>query len=177
MPRIGDKAVREKTGKGWDDWFAVLDEAGAAEKTHAEIAILLGEEHGMPGWWAQTVTVEYERARGLREEHERPEGYQVGASKTIGVPVAEVWRAWEDPELRKRWLPHAELSLRTATEPRTMRFDWGEGGRVVAYFEEDEKAKTRLSVQHELLPDSEAAERWKTFWRVRVAALKELLEE
>jgi Domain of unknown function (DUF4287) len=50
MPRIGDEAVREKTGQGWNEWFAVLDEAGAAKKTHAEIAILLGEEHGMPGW-------------------------------------------------------------------------------------------------------------------------------
>ncbi len=57
-----------------------------------------------------------------------------------------------------------------------MRFDWGEGGRVVVYFDEDEKAKTRLSVQHELLPDSKAAKRWKPFWRERVAALKELLE-
>ena len=40
-------------------------------------------EHGVPGWWAQGVTVEYEKARGLRPiGGDRDGTYNVTASKT-----------------------------------------------------------------------------------------------
>ena len=175
MPRIGDVTVRERTGKGWEEWFMLLDEAGAAERPHAEIARSLVDDHGLSGWWVQSVTVEYEQTRGLREEHERPDGYEVGATKTIAAPRTEVWRAWEDDALRERWLPGAQVAVRTATKPKTMRLDWGEGGRLAVYLDESGE-KTRLAVQHEQLPDREAAERWKAFWRERVGVLKDLLE-
>jgi hypothetical protein len=176
MLRIGDEAVREKTGKGWEEWFALLDAVGAAERPHTEVARSLAEGHGLSGWWAQSVTVEYEHARGLRDEHEGPDGYQVSATKTIAAPVGEVWRAWDDATLRERWLPGAQMAVRTATKPKTMRLDWGEGGRLAVYLDESGE-KTRLAVQHEQLPDKDVAERWKVFWRERVAALKDLLEK
>jgi uncharacterized protein YndB with AHSA1/START domain len=176
MPRIGDVTVRERTGKGWEEWFALLDEAGAAERPHTEIARSLVDDEGLSGWWAQSITVEYEQARGLREEHERPDGYEVGATKTIAASRTEVWRAWEDEAIRERWLPGAQVAVRTATKPRTMRLDWGEGGRLAVYLDESGE-KTRLAVQHEKLPDRAAAERWKAFWRERVGALKDLLEK
>jgi hypothetical protein len=176
MPRIGDVTVRERTGKSWEEWFALLDEAGAAERPHAETARSLADEHGLPGWWAQTVTVEYEQTRGLREKHERPGGYEVGATKAIAATADEVWRAWEDEAVRERWLPGAQIAVRTATKPKTMRLDWGEVGRLAVYFDPSGE-RTRLAVQHEKLPDREAAERWKAFWRERVAALKDLLEK
>jgi hypothetical protein len=176
MPRIGDVTVRERTGKGWEEWFALLDEAGAAERPHAKIARSLVDDQGLSGWWAQSITVEYEQTRGLREKHERPGGYEVGATKSIAAPAEEVWRAWEDETLRERWLPGAQVAVRTATKPKTMRLDWGEGGRLAVYLDESGD-RTRITVQHEQLPDRKAAERWKAFWRERVAALKDLLEE
>jgi hypothetical protein len=176
MPRIGDATVREKTGNGWKEWFALLDHAGAAQRPHAEVARSLVEEHGLSGWWSQSVTIEYELARGLRDEHERPDGFQVGATRTIAATRAEVWRAWEAEAVRERWLPGAKLEVRTATKPKTMRLDWGDGGHLAVYLDESGE-KTRLAVQHEQLPDWEAAERWKAFWRERVGALKDLLEK
>ncbi|HET9291576.1 MAG TPA: DUF4287 domain-containing protein, partial [Actinomycetes bacterium] len=61
-----EQAIRANTGRGWDEWFALLDEWGGAERPHPEIVRWLVGEHGVPGWWAQGVTVGYERARGLR---------------------------------------------------------------------------------------------------------------
>ena len=176
MPRIGDVTVRERTGKGWEEWFRLLDEAGAAERPHVEIARSLVDDQGLSGWWAQSITVEYEQARGLREQHERPDGYEVGATKAIAASPNEVWRAWEDEALRERWLPGAQVRVRTATKPKTMRLDWGEGGRLAVYLDESD-GKTRLAVQHEKLPDRETAERWKAYWRERVGVLKDLLEK
>jgi hypothetical protein len=36
--RIGDEAVRAKTGKTWSQWFDILDKAGAKRISHKEIA-------------------------------------------------------------------------------------------------------------------------------------------
>ena len=34
--RIADERVREKTGKGWAEWFTLLDRAGAATMSHKQ---------------------------------------------------------------------------------------------------------------------------------------------
>jgi len=66
---IGASAVRKATGKDWQQWFTLLDKAGAAKMPHKDIACLLYQKHKLPGWWAQMVTVGYEQARGMREKH------------------------------------------------------------------------------------------------------------
>jgi hypothetical protein len=33
-----DEAIRRRTGRGWEEWFDLLDEWGAAERPHREIA-------------------------------------------------------------------------------------------------------------------------------------------
>jgi len=83
-----DEVVRANTGRTWDDWFALLDAWGAAERPHPEIARWVAGEHGVGGWWAQGVTVAYEQARGLRAPGQRRGGlFEVNASKTVAVPV------------------------------------------------------------------------------------------
>jgi GNAT superfamily N-acetyltransferase len=61
--------VRRPTGKTWEAWIALLDKEGAGQMSHKEIAALLLDkgyiEKGSE-WWAQTVTVGYEYAKGRR---------------------------------------------------------------------------------------------------------------
>lgn len=64
--RIGEDSVRRRTGRGWADWLAILDEWGAADQGHAESARHLRDAYGISPWWAQAVTVRYEYERGLR---------------------------------------------------------------------------------------------------------------
>ena len=64
--RITEEAVREKTGRGWEEWFAILDAWGAKDQGHTASARHLRDEHGVSAWWAQAVTVRYEYERGLR---------------------------------------------------------------------------------------------------------------
>ena len=61
---VTDEKAREKTGHGLDHWFAVLDRFGGVEKGHSASARHLYDDHGVPGWYAQGITVAYERARG-----------------------------------------------------------------------------------------------------------------
>ena len=65
--RISDEAVRTKTGKGWEEWFSILDTWRVKEKGHTKSAKHLREDYGLSPWWAQAVTIRYEWERGLRK--------------------------------------------------------------------------------------------------------------
>jgi Domain of unknown function (DUF4287) len=174
---VSDEVIRRRTGRGWEEWFDLLDEWGAVERPHREIARWLRSEHGIDGWSAQSVTVSYERARELRAVGERPDGFSVTAQKTVAVPVDRLFDAFVDQSQRKRWLPDGELRERTATKPKSARFDWGDGEtRVVVGFTAKGEEKSTAALEHERLPDADEAERMKTFWRERIAALKDMLE-
>jgi Domain of unknown function (DUF4287) len=177
--RISAEKVRERTGRTWNQWFALLDEWGGAEREHAEIAAWLNAEHGVPGWWAQGVTVEYEKARGLRPAGGDRDGtLNVSASKTVGVPVERLFEAFSDLELREQWLPGAPLRERTATPSRGVRYDWGDGStRVIVGFTAKDEAKSVVALSHERLPDSDTAESMRNYWRERLAVLKAVLGE
>ena len=174
---MSDDAIRRRTGHGWEHWFDLLDEWGAPERSHTEAARWLREEQDTGGWTAQAIVVYYERARGLRAVGEHADGFTVTASKTVGVPVDRLYEGFVDESLRREWLPDSELRERTATKPKSARFDWDGGDtRVVVGFEAKGDAKSTASLAHEKLPDAAAAERMKAFWRERVAALKDVLE-
>ena len=165
------------TGRPYSAWFAELDAWGATEVSHKEIAAWLVAERGVPGWWAQNITVEYERARGLRAVGQGRDGlYRVNATKTVAVGVEELYAAVVDPARREDWLPGVHLRERTATEHRTARFDWGEGDtRVIFGFEAKGDRKSVVALQHERLPDGEVAATMKAFWRERLSTLKTTL--
>jgi hypothetical protein len=174
---MSDDAIRAKTGRGWEEWFDLLDDWGAADRPRADAVRWLADAHAIEGWNAQAVTVTYERARGLRAVGEHADGFTVTASKTVAVPVDRLYEAFVDADLRARWLPAAQLSVRTTSRPKSARFDWGDDGtRVVVAFIAKGDAKSAAALAHERLPDARAAERMKAFWRDGVAALKALLE-
>ena len=174
---VGDEAVRRATGKGWDEWLAVLDAEGANGKAHAEIARFLERERGVPGWRAQSITVGYERARGMRREHERPDGFSVSVSKTYPVDVGALFEAVTDARRRARWLEPGTLSVRTTVEGKSARFDFEAGeGRVQAYFVAKRPGEATLQLSHERLSDEAAVEAMRAFWKARLARLGERLE-
>ena len=175
--RVSDAAIQKSTGKTWDEWFPILDAWGARAKTHTEIARYVSSEHGVPGWWSQSVTVAYEQARGMRLKYERPDGFSVTASKTVAVPVEVLFDAFVDDVRRKEWLNDGAMSLRTAQPGRTARFDWEDGStRVNVGFTEKGPTKSTVAVAHERLPDADEAETAKAGWRARLIALKAFLE-
>jgi hypothetical protein len=175
VPDTSDEAVVRATGRPWQEWFAVLDAWNATTRSHREIARYLREELEVPGWWAQSVTVEYERARGMRARHERPSGFSATASRTVAVPLDVLFEAVV--ERQDEWLPDGGLSLRTAQPGRSARFDWQDGRtRLVVGFDAKGDAKSVVALEHEKLADADEAARMKAFWRERLAELKQLLE-
>jgi uncharacterized protein YndB with AHSA1/START domain len=170
-------ATEQATGRSNEQWFALLDEWGAAERTHAEIARWLSDEEGVSNWWSQMVTVAYEQARGRRLPHERPDGFTITASKTIAVPVADLFSAFSDDTRRARWLPDSPIAPHTSTAPESARYDWEDGAtRVNVGFTARSDTTSTIALTHERLPDPDAAEEMKRWWRERLAELKTLME-
>jgi hypothetical protein len=174
-----DEKIRQRTGRGWEEWFELLDQWGAADRTHREIARWVASDLGVEplAWNAQAVAGSYELARGLRVPGEKPDGFAITASKTVAVPVPRLYDAVVDPEERGGWLPGAELRERTATKPKSARFDWGDSGtRVNVTFLAKSQVSSTIALEHRRLGDPDEAERMKAYWRERIAALKQLLE-
>ena len=174
-----DETIQRRTGRGWEEWFEVLDEWGAPDRTHRETARWVAELQEIEplAWNAQAVVSSYERARGLRAVGEHPEGFAVTVSRTIAVPAGRLYEAFVEESVRERWLPGARMRERIATKPKSARFDWGDGSsRVNVTFLEKGEAKSTVALEHSRLADSKDRERMKAWWRERLTALRSGLE-
>ena len=177
-PDLGDEAIRKGSGKSWDEWVQILDAWGAAEKPHKEIARYVCDL-GVDGWWAQGVTVGYERIKGLRDPGQRRDGHFEGsASKTFPVSVERLFAAWTDEAERDRWLEPGTLALRTAQDNRSARFDLaGEGGILALWFTDKGPGKSSVALQLDKLPSKEAADEFRETWKAHLADLAGYLRE
>lgn len=173
---MSDAAVEKATGKRWPEWTAILDRERASELVHRDIVALVGAADGTPSsWWAQMVTVAYERFRGLRDVGQRRGGgWDVNRSRTIGVPIDALWSAFEEEGTRASWLPEP-VTIRTAVRHKSMRMRLADDSPLNAYFTVKGDAKSVVTLEHLELPDRESADEMKARWGERLDALKALL--
>lgn len=178
-PRVADPGMTEAaiaagSGEGWDHWFRLLDGWGATERTHTDIARFVRDEQGVDGWWAQAVTVGYERARGLRARHQTTRGFEVSVSKTIAASREEVWAAFLEARHRRRWLEAGDLGSRRRAGPvgRSATFDVpSDGTRVAVAIDPRADGRSTVTITHEGLADAKAVEAQRATWKERLARL------
>jgi len=162
---MSDAAVKAKTGRDWGEWIAVLDKAGARKLDHKGIVKIVGETHKIGPWWRQMVTVGYEQACGLREKHQKTDGYSVSKSKTLSAPIAAAYRAWDDTRSRGRWLKESGFTVRKATRNKSIRMTWVDGKTSVeVMFYARGPGKSVVTVQHNKLPDAKSGAKMKAYW-------------
>jgi uncharacterized protein YndB with AHSA1/START domain len=176
-PRMSDEAVKAKTGKTWKEWFALLDKAGAKKMSHQEIVKYLHTKQDVGPWWQQMVTVTYERARGLRDVHQKPSGYEISVSRTINVPIAKLYHAFANDKARNAWLAEDGLAVRKATANKSMRVTWNDvkTSLEISFLSKGD-AKSQVVVQHSKLPNAKASTTMKTYWGKALDRLRASLE-
>ncbi len=180
--QISEERLRAATGRTREEWYALLDEAGAREWDHTHIARWLGGEHDVDGWWAQGVTVGYEQSRGLRAPGQRPDGtFETSVTKTVHATLTQAWPYLADDDLRTEWLD-VDWPVMGLTEPRTARFRGDDGSRVLIALSElpparDGRPKIRVAAAHTRLRDAGEVAETKKFWKDSLQALAELLEK
>ncbi len=171
---MSDEAIRKNTGRDWREWVHVLDAAKAAEMPHREIARYVASL-GTPAWWSQSVTVGYERIRGLRAiGQRRGGGFEASKSRTFAVPVEKLYKAFHNPRTRSRWLPD-KVTVRSASENKRMRFAMADETTVELNFTAKGETKSAVAITHQKLPDKTTADTMKAWWAERLDALVEVL--
>jgi hypothetical protein len=185
---MSDATSIKKTGHDLAHWFAVLDTFDAVGKGHTAAARHLSETHGVDGWYAQGITVAFERARGVRAVNQRCDGvYEVSVSKVIAASNAEIIKAFTDPKARKHWLNGADAevvrSLTAAVSGRTakkfavspngaayLRFKLSDSTVVIQLWPRP-KDKVAVTATNAKLSNSAMVEEQRAKWKVALGGL------
>jgi uncharacterized protein YndB with AHSA1/START domain len=195
---VSDAAVRKATGRGWDDWFALLDAAGARDWSHKEIVAWLAANAELSGWWRQSVAVGFEKAAGKRVVGETADaGFQVGVRITVAAPLNAVWDALASPAGKALWLrseiaelvPGAAYEAPGGTEGEIrvvkpldrIRFTHCHPGAAPASTVQialvrSAEAKTAITFHHEKLRDPDERELMRRHWKAVAERIKEMVE-
>jgi uncharacterized protein YndB with AHSA1/START domain len=173
---LSDAAIQKRTGCTWEKWVWALDRSGAESWSHRAIAEHVQRAYKVSDWWAQAVTVGYERIKGLREIGQRRHGaYEATKSKTIAAATSTVFRAFADARVRRTWLPGIKATVRKATPGKSMRMTWDDGTSVEVWLT-PKAGKTVAQVSHRKLTGREDAERRRQYWGERLSSLQDVVE-
>jgi hypothetical protein len=174
-PSISDAKVKAATGRGWMGWFVILNRIGATSMAHKDVARLLHEKYGAPRWWCQMITVEYERARGGREKHERADGYSVSITKVMPAGLSALFAAATGPKARKAWFPPGAFVETSKTTDKYWRGTWKKDARFESGFYSKGAGKAQIALQLNRLASAADVEKERTAWKKALAKLEGLL--
>ncbi|MCJ2531305.1 MAG: SRPBCC domain-containing protein [Candidatus Thermoplasmatota archaeon] len=182
--RIGEESAKAETERGWEEWFSLLDAWGATEKGHAPTAKHLEEAYDLSGWWAQKVTVEFERVRGLREVGQRGDEFVATVQRTIRAFPEPAYAAPTEPDHLSRWFAQdarADVRIGGRYEnkdgdrgkflrldpPGRIKYTWENPGRapgtmVEIWIDSKDEARSLIRLEHSRLKNREELEDLRT---------------
>lgn len=183
--------IARATGRAFDDWFHELDELGGPARGRRALGEHLMGVRKLDPWWATTLLVEYEKARGVTEKDGLPVGYNICVTKSVGVPPPVVYQALLDTSW---WLgggrgaPPREGDAfedgdghrgtwKKLAPGKLLRFTWQGPGHQASETVEiklaPSGAKTSIVLNHARLPDRPAADGMRAAWGRVLEALTE----
>lgn len=151
-----DAAMLAATGRPPSEWFAMLDAESATSWGHTAIARWLADVQGVPGWWAQSVTIRYEQARGTRLPGQRADGtfaitkstrFAAEQGAVLDGAIAALAKHFGDPYAVSR-----DTSFQRA------RWNLPDGSRLVASADPPQNGKTPLTLTLEKVTDAVVAD-------------------
>jgi hypothetical protein len=173
QPEMNDDAIRKATGRGWDEWCTLVERFPGHKDGHPKIVEHLMATYGLDGWWAQGVTVSYERIRGMRLPNQNLDGtFTANRSKTITVDVDSLRAMLLDDTERKVLFPAFDTTLRSKPTSKNIRIAV-EPGSVEIMLEPATGERTKVVVAHTKLVSADDVTVWKQFWGEWIDALDE----
>lgn len=177
---VSDASIRKATGRSTDEWFALLDARGGTGGDHKSRVRLLAEAGLASAWHQQTLTVMYEKERGLREPGQTATaGYEIGVRRTVPLPPDQVWARLTSARGLPEWLeaapplePGTRFALpdgatgevRTVQPGSRVRLVWKGGSTLQVTLTPTARGCT-VTFHQEKLPDGATRERMREHWR------------
>ncbi len=167
QPEMSDEALVEATGRTHDEWADIIDARWGDDYDHPTVARELEQQFDrVNGWWAQTITVGYERITGRRLPYQRSDGlFACSKSKTVAVDADVLRKMLLSDEHRADLFPDHETELRSKPTTKALRLAIGPEGAVAIFGLDDlGRGRTKVAVQHEKLPTYDSVEEWRFYW-------------
>ena len=195
---FGDEVLLEKTGRSRAEWFAILDRFDCRTKGHTRAASLLMKRHRVSPWWSQAITVDYERARGIRSLGEREDGFALTVQRALAVPSTRAWEALVDAaevtawrttkqqqrfRLGGRWrnADGSRGAFERSVAGRYLRFTWNDPRRAPGSLIEIElvvrgEDRSTVKLTHRRIRSAEEREDLRAHWSWALDSLKSWVE-
>lgn len=196
MASINSETYKQKTGKTLRQWFSELDLHQAKGWAHKEIVNYLEKKHKLDAWWAQMITVEFEKHLGKRTLGQTQDaGFEIGIQRTISIDSAELWEWLLSAEGAEVWLGirteiparkgasflsrDGSYEVRSIVEGRKIRLrkTYDNSASTIQLYLTPKKEKTALLVHHERLEDSTQREKMKRHWQNTLQVVKTITEK
>lgn len=171
---INTAGIEKATNKSWQEWLKILDNMGAKDLSHKEIARQLYDELDGKvenhGWWAQGITVAYEQQIGRRVPGQRSDGsFEVSVNKTLNGSMDEAFGAWLELLDQQTDFNGVKLIGEASTSETVKWRNWRatlvDGTKVVVGINQKTPDKANLGLAHQKLHNSGQAEAWRMFWK------------
>jgi uncharacterized protein YndB with AHSA1/START domain len=159
------EATREHTGKTPDEWFALVDTRLGRDLGRKAVGDFLFKEMKLDAWWATTLVVGYEAARGIVEKDGRPRGYAICVTKSIAAAPEKVFALitaanWAGPD--------TQVAVLKANPAKQIRFALkGEShpdGELVEIKLTPAAGKCAIVLNHERIQDRGRADGLRDAW-------------
>lgn len=168
-PEHSNEVAVENTGRSWDEWVAVIDAGPGRNAGHKVIAAWVGSEFGLAPWWAQNVTVSFERITGLRVPGQMADGtFTVNRSRVMFADRSQLRSFLLDDAARAALIPKLDSALISRPASRNLRFALTRAGEplgvLTVTIDDAALPRLRVTATHEKLPSLDAAEPWRAHW-------------
>ncbi len=130
----------------------------------------------MPGWWAQTVALQYELARGLGARHQTATGYSASVSKTVPTSLVRLYEMTASPARRRAWFPRGAFEPSSQTRNKYLRGAWNKTARLEVGFYAKGPGKAQIALAVNRQATSADVEVQRSAWRKALDKLAALLE-
>lgn len=165
------EVIRENTGREWNEWRDLIDGWSGREQGHTAVASWLQEEHDVDGWWAQAITVGWERITGRRVPHQMADGtFTANRSATITTDALALREMLLDDDARIDLFHGLDPELRSRPTSKNVRVGLGGGVAEIAIVAKDDRRAT-ITVAHAKLSSPEDVATWKAYWAGWLEAL------
>jgi uncharacterized protein YndB with AHSA1/START domain len=182
----------------WKEWRKILSNVVSDDWSHKNIVSLLRKEYGISHWWAQTITIDYEKATGKRVTGQTySAGFQIGVQTTVPLSKKKTWELLVSPEGIRTWLGDVkgfdfsegtkyQTENGTVGEIRVLRpfhhvrlswkpENWAESSTLQIAVVSKTEGKTALRIHHEKLTNEKVRNQMRAHWQNVLNKLKEKL--
>jgi len=193
---VTDTECKKATGKTLKQWFQELNGIEGLKKGRRACVQYIYEQHA-DAWWPTTIFVEYEKHHDVKKKDGLPEGYTICVTKSIGAPVAKVYKSWTNAATFKEMFGDGatqsvevdgQISCKagckgtfTRVRPdKDLRFTWEHKGctapmQVDVQFQ-DNKGKCLMNVMTSRIQTRAEADGLRNAWTQTLNQLKTICE-